>query len=345
MSETGGDISFDELKKKYYFLEYLPLANVFSVFSLNKYHVHQQKAFCNDLSGDTIGACDIHSLCLSLHEILENLKILFQRSDLNTKINWCEHLGHWIYDNIKNGEECSDAEELYTQFQNIKLIYLPTFGCNIEYFKITEDEYFKKKKIALYSEILSWIENSYYSIFYDYTILYDQFLDECYKFYKEIMCNNINSEIKKKYESQLQNFKKIFNKTLSFLKEQRLNISQTEIPSKDESLCISVNRKPSEEYPEVKAPDMEDSASRRQVQIKPEVVTVGTEEFKPDISGSLDQKGTMGTGDIGDSPDRAISNPVGTIMGTSLGFFIPLTMLYKVSETYTKCIIILHEKL
>ncbi|CAI7717568.1 Plasmodium vivax Vir protein, putative [Plasmodium vivax] len=74
---------------------------------------------------------------------------------------------------------------------------------------------------------------------------------------------------------------------------------------------------------------MEDSASRRQVQIKPEVVTVGTEEFKPDISGFLDQKGTMGTGDIGDSPDRAISNPVGTIMGTSLGFFIPLTMLYK----------------
>ncbi|KMZ82939.1 hypothetical protein PVIIG_06212 [Plasmodium vivax India VII] len=115
--------------------------------------------------------------------------------------------------------------------------YLSKYDCNIIYPIIEHDELIIKKKISLYSEILYWIVNAYSTILYiGDSRLYDQYLGECFKVYKEIMCNDV-SNIKKNYKKELQEFRNNFNKAITFLKENKNSILQNDIPSEDVLVC------------------------------------------------------------------------------------------------------------
>ncbi|KMZ89809.1 hypothetical protein PVMG_06164 [Plasmodium vivax Mauritania I] len=366
MSETKNDISFDDLKGRYDFFKFLPLDNVFFFLSIKTYNRGYTDEVCSNLSKGNNGNCDLHSLCLSLHDILQNLKELFKTNYSNTQIKWCEYLDYWIYDYIKNNAPCNEYAELYEKLKLLMSKYLSEYNCNIIYPTIDHDKLIKKKKISLYTDILYWIKNAYDNIFDTHgSKLYDQYFGECFRFYKEVMCNE-DSYIKDRYKTQLQEFENNFNEAITFLKGKNISIPQVVLPLDEKLMCTlewtNIKAKGEEQASEVRgdrgplaggleeeetgeaqsehgdlAPKglVETGPQGREGPIGKEVsASPATEEAATliDGEGALTEKNTMDVDINEDSPISITPNRIGTIGSTVAGSSLFLLMMYKVKK-------------
>ncbi|SCA59632.1 Plasmodium vivax Vir protein, putative [Plasmodium vivax] len=186
--------------------------------------------------------------------------------------------------------------------------YLSEYNCNIIYPKIEHDKLTDKKKISLYSEILYWIKNAYNSIFYfDDPMIYNQYLDECFRFYKKVMCSD-DSYIKENYKSQLQEFENNFNEAITFLKGKNISIPKVDLPLDEELMCTM-------EWPKVKAEgddvngEVEGGEKPRKKEAKPEGQAVlSGERGSPESSGQTvieeSENGRSGLAEAGGLGDQ-----------------------------------------
>ncbi|SCA59699.1 VIR protein [Plasmodium vivax] len=250
---------------------------------------------------------------------------------------WCEYLCYFINDNIKNSEVCNDLEQLYTELDKLKIYYSTlSNNCIISNFKITKDVFVKKKKLYLLSEILFWIKNEYESISYVEQDKYNEFFGECVDIYKKIVHAD-NCNIKNEYNTELNDFINNFNNAKAYLNENNKSISHDYLQSFNESRCQQeLNGKQAEEVTDRRVTQEDNEATSHRGSEDEPAAEVLAESGLERVPGSRDVIAdpvvNMRDSDLDvpkEQTDGNTSNPVGTIIGTSIGFVVLLITIYK----------------
>lgn len=208
--------------------------------------------------------------------------------------------------------------------------------CNISSFNLGKDAFEKKKKLYLLAEILYWIEEKYESISYYEQDLYNKFFAECVNTFKEIVSSD-NCEIKKEYNTELNNFIKNFNSTKAYINGKKKSIFHDDLKSPDASMCLQDLKQKAEEPDRGAEQKVNEDAghTRREGEPHAPVLEKQSLEEVPDSQvGIADHAVHMNDNRAGvpkEPSDDNISNPLGTIIGTSLGFVVPLITIYKLT--------------
>ncbi|GAB69466.1 hypothetical protein PCYB_002150 [Plasmodium cynomolgi strain B] len=130
----------------------------------------------------------------------------------------CEYLNYWIYYIIKDSLQCIyNINSLYYVLDRLKLLYIP-----------------RRHKI------LHWIKNEYTVINNSNRAEYNQYLNESYNIYKEIICKD-DSTLKENCSKELTKFREIFNEAIASLKGKNISINQADIPLENNTLCTTIS--------------------------------------------------------------------------------------------------------
>ncbi|VUZ99692.1 PIR protein [Plasmodium vivax] len=237
MPESVEDVSFEELRKRFPFMDDLPLKSVYSVFSLPDYYKENNGRYCRYFSnGSDTDTCNLHNLCLRIFNILSILNEKSRDDHIDNRIKLYEHLFYWIYDNIKNSKPCDKLEQLYDELKKLRSTYFPKDKSNVQNFSIKADGFIKKKSLFLHGEILHWIVKAKEKINSKQSTSYYKYLGKCFNFYKKIKCSD-NPSIKEEYGNELNTFESNFNIAISTLKEKRVKIRKEEITLPNTAIC------------------------------------------------------------------------------------------------------------
>ncbi|KNA01705.1 hypothetical protein PVNG_04731 [Plasmodium vivax North Korean] len=254
-------------------------------------------SYCNSLTtGNNADVFNDHSLCKSAINAFSYIKYTINSKIFNNNTKWCEYLSYFLHDNIQKCKSCNHTEQLYIELNKIiRADNTMDNNCTIEKFTNDIEDFKKKKELYLLSEILYLIKNEYKYIFYVNEDSYNEFFRKCANIYKEIIpagnCNKM-----KEYNSELSEFKKNFDETMSFLNQKGFRITQ-DLITYNESVC----RKQSQavqieaEKPEKARHVEQDGAGIREKDV------AGT--------GEQDVEGTRGQDRKGQEAKREVSAP------------------------------------
>ncbi|CAG9480934.1 unnamed protein product [Plasmodium vivax] len=322
----------------YDFVMHFPLTTVYSLFypsDVDMDYLHPQ---CNYLSTQNqTDVCDYSSLCNKAGNTLSELNSRIRAQNLQNNPKLCEYLSYFINDNIQNNELCNNSQQLYNQLNKIIRDYTALNSkCNIKNFEIAKDAFIKKKKLYLLGEILYSIKEEYGSVFYVKPDLFNNFFGECVDIYKNIVHAD-NCEIKNEYKKELNDFIDNFNNAKAYLNENNKSISHDYLQSFNESRCQQeLNGKQAVELPNRGAVQgVKEEAGHRGPEGEPGASVLAKQSLEQVSSTEVGIEGPaihMSTSDsevLKEHTDEKFSSPVGTIIGTSLGFVVPLITIYK----------------
>ncbi|KMZ88762.1 hypothetical protein PVBG_05854 [Plasmodium vivax Brazil I] len=214
-------------------------------------------------------------------------------------------------------------------------------------FNIDKEKFMNKKKLFLLSEILYLIKEEYEYISHVQINVYNQFFRECFVIYKKIISAD-NCNIKNEYKTELNDFIDNFNNAKAHLNGNNKEISLDDIKSFDESRCKQeLNGKQAVEAPdrgEAQGVNEDEGNTGPKGEARAVVLEESSLEQVPGsrdgIDGPVVRMRDSGSDVFKEHTDENISNPVGTNVGTSLGFFVPLITIYKVRKRFLINIII-----
>ncbi|VUZ99749.1 PIR protein [Plasmodium vivax] len=337
MSGTYEDTFFEDLINRYDFLGYLPIGNMYPIFYSDVMRTENSDSYCDSFSTEEYSdVFDYRSLCKNAQNVLSYLKQMIDASILDNDTKWCDYLSYFLHDNIQNCESCNNIKQFYAELNNLKMYYSPlSNNCNIINFEIGKDEFIKKKKLYIYGDILHWIKNNYENISFVKQNIYNQFFGECVDIYKEIT-STYKCKINDDYKKEFLNFINNFNTTKRHLESNHVNISHEDVKTSYELMCqaqtIENRGRITEELEEREAESGEENG----------IYGVGIpggafarvdeqgEKLKPELDNHANQTDHRVSDIIEEIPNPNTPKPVGTIIGTSLGFVLPLITLYKI---------------
>ncbi|VUZ99761.1 PIR protein [Plasmodium vivax] len=349
MSVTHRDYIFEDLQTRYDFVRDLPLSTVYSLFYSNKIYEELRDSHCNSLpTGINSDICDHRSFCISFQNALRDLYGMILTKYLDNNSKWCEYLSYCIHTNILNSKSCKHNEQLYRQIDEIIRDYHTVHNnCNIQKFTIGREDFIKKKKLYLLGEILFWIKNKYEYSDYLNKYSYDTFFGECSSLYGQIISTD-KCNIKEAYRKEFINLVNTFNSTKEYLIGKHKSIPHDDLDLPKETLCQQAVKgiKTGSELPEkIKAaqekPEEDEALEKKTVEStgpKGEGLVAGVSLSDARVTeGSLYTEPAATLSDIqieveamdGESSDENTSNTLGTIVGTSLGFVLPLITMYR----------------
>ncbi|KMZ83191.1 hypothetical protein PVBG_06027 [Plasmodium vivax Brazil I] len=251
-------------------------------------------------------------------------------------------MNYFIHTYILNSKSCNHIEQLYKQLNELIRDYHAVHNkCTIQKFTIGRDDFIKKKKLYLLGEILFWIKNKYENSEYLNIYTYDEFFGECANIYKQIITED-KCKTNANYDKELINLKDNFNITKAYLKGKKKSISHDDLQSPHESMCRNEVQAvqegqgdkeqnlayPGERGEEVSKKGKEPGGGA----ITGDKASAGEINMQAPVTLSHKQSGPEDM--ITDSTNPSTTNPLGTIIGTSLGFVLPLITLYKVRKSY-----------
>ncbi|KMZ88809.1 hypothetical protein PVBG_05721 [Plasmodium vivax Brazil I] len=307
MAVIKNDDFFDKLNK-YPFLWDLPFSDLYELFTLSYNTKNTIKLECNDLLKND-STCDLRHICTSFSNILLRLKEKIEEKSVSSFAKECEFLNYWIYYNIKDSLECNNIKLFYERLNEIKSGSVPIgYTCDIQNLGISNVEFLTKRTLFFHAEILDWIINEYDGINNSDRVYYNQYLGEAYNFYKEIICKN-DSALKKNCSQELKKFRETFNETIDFLKARNISITQENIPSNNDPLCL------------IKSP-----------RNKGELSQAGSELPGPLGAIALTDQGSRDQGINGHPSEEVRPNKGGTIASSLAGSCFFLGMMYKVKK-------------
>ncbi|CAI7719399.1 Plasmodium vivax Vir protein, putative [Plasmodium vivax] len=288
MSAQYKDTFFDGLIEKYRFISSLPIGHLYLAFYLKLMPKEIVDSYCNSLTtGNNADVFNDHSLCKSAINALSYIKYTINSKIFNNNTKWCEYLSYFLHDNIQKCKSCNHTEQLYIELNKIiRADNTMDNNCTIEKFTNDIEDFKKKKELYLLSEILYLIKNEYKYIFYVNEDSYNEFFRKCANIYKEIIpagnCNKM-----KEYNSELSEFKKNFDETMSFL-----NQKEAEKPEKARHV-------------------EQDGAGIREKDVARQVEQDGAGIGEKDVAGSGEQdvEGTRGQDRKGQEAKREVSAP------------------------------------
>ncbi|SCA59751.1 VIR protein [Plasmodium vivax] len=316
----------------------LPLSTVYSLFYSRDVDIDSSYPQCDNISTlNQSNLCECSSLCKKTENALKFLHGMINTNILDNNSKWCEYLSYFINDNIKNSKFCNDPEELYTELDNLKIYYSPlNNNCTIQKFTIDKEDFINKKKLYILGEILHWIEVKYEYISEAQKNLYNKFFGECVNIYKDIVYAD-NCEKKEEYETELNNLIDNFNNTKKFLSTKDVSITYEDLKFPNASPCQKeLNGMQEEDVPdrgaargvnEEEGYTGSEGDAQEGALAKPSLLQVsGTRDG---IQGPVVSMSDSDPGLRKEYSDDNMSSPVGTIIGTSLGFVVPLITIYK----------------
>ncbi|KNA02193.1 hypothetical protein PVNG_06068 [Plasmodium vivax North Korean] len=207
--------------------------------------------------------------------------------------------------------------------------------------------FMNKKKFYLLSEILYLIKNEYEYISDVQKNIYNKFFGECVKIYKEILSAD-NCNIQNEYKKELNDFIDNFNKAKAYLNENNKEISHNDLQSFDASMCLQdLKVQVAEEVTDRRVTQEDNEATSHRGSEDEPAAEVLAESGLERVPGSRDVIAdpvvNMRDSDLDvpkEQTDGNTSNPVGTIIGTSIGFVVLLITIYKVRKRFLINIII-----
>ncbi|KMZ82452.1 hypothetical protein PVIIG_06162, partial [Plasmodium vivax India VII] len=307
MSVTYYDDFFEKLDK-YPFLWGFPFSDLYELFTLSYNTKNTIKLECNDLLKND-STCDLRHICTSFSNILLRLKEKIEEKSVSSFAKECEFLNYWIYYNIKDSLECNNIILFYERLNEIKSGSVPIgYTCDIQNLGISNVEFLTKKTLFFHAEILDWIKNGYEHVNKSEETLYNEYLEEIYNIYKEIICKN-DSTLKKNCSKELKKFRETFNVTIDFLKTRNISITQENIPSNNESLCL------------IKSPTNKGELSQARSDLPGTLGPLGVV--------ALTDQGSRDQGINGNPSEEVRTNKEGTIASSLAGSCFFLGMMYK----------------
>ncbi|VUZ99891.1 PIR protein [Plasmodium vivax] len=253
--------------------------------------------------------CDLRYICTSVGRLLLRLRDNFDKKPVSSFAKQCEYLNYWIYYIIKDSLKCENISSFYKTLDGIKLSFIPEgHSCDIQNFGTDKEEFLTKRTLFFHAEILDWIINEYDGINNSDRVYYNQYLGEAYNFYKEIICKN-DSTLKKNCSKELKKFRETFNVTIDFLKTRNISITQENLPSNNESLCL------------IKSPTNKGELSQARSDLPGTLGPLGVV--------ALTDQGSRDQGINGNPSEEVRTNKEGTIASSLAGSCFFLGMMYK----------------
>ncbi|CAG9483794.1 unnamed protein product [Plasmodium vivax] len=284
------------------------ISDLYELFTLSYNTKNTIKLECNDLLKND-STCDLRHICTSFSNILLRLKEKIEEKSVSSFAKECEFLNYWIYYNIKDSLECNNIILFYERLNEIKSGSVPIgYTCDIQNLGISNVEFLTKKTLFFHAEILDWIKNGYEHVNKSEETLYNEYLEEIYNIYKEIICKN-DSTLKKNCSKELKKFRETFNVTIDFLKTRNISITQENIPSNNESLCL------------IKSPTNKGELSQARSDLPGTLGPLGVV--------ALTDQGSRDQGINGNPSEEVRTNKEGTIASSLAGSCFFLGMMYK----------------
>ncbi|SBT83611.1 PIR protein [Plasmodium ovale] len=306
MSPSYKDQYFDYFGKNYEFLNYLPLYFIYSSFNIPNSDIGYEESYCTGIiKNKDEHSSYIRSVCYAVQETLSYLKGMVQNGNINDINKSCAYLNYLIHDKIKHIIESSiNIEDLYSAIYYYKGFYGLREKCsNIEKFKISNDEFDKKKTLFFHTENMFSIEDTYENYSHINKSLYAKYFSECYNFYHEVLKNDFCKK-DNAYKSELIDFQKTFNKTKNFLKQQQITMPINDLISPEKYNC-----------------------SHDSLQVT--AITTVQGILDTSMEGNFGGESSTYQGSGNDTSDINQSNISGIIGGTFIGTFVLFLMSYK----------------
>ncbi|SBS94802.1 PIR Superfamily Protein [Plasmodium ovale curtisi] len=305
MSPPYKDEYFDHLEKNHDFLKDLPLYFIYSLFEIFISEGYEEPYCKRIIENNHEHANYIRTLCYAIQTIFSQLKVMVANRNINDINKGCAYLNYMIHDKIKHISSSSiNIQNLYKAIDYFNAIHSSVGNCvNTENFKISNDEFDKKKTLFFHTENMFSIEDRYENDSHINKSLYTKYFSECYNFYHEVLKNNFCKKANA-YKSELIDFQKTFNKTKNFLKQQHITIPINDLLSPEEYNC---------------SPDS----------LQPVPITRGQGIIDTAMSDSFSAHSPGQQAIDKDTSDINQSNISGIIGGTFLGTFVIFLMSYK----------------
>ncbi|SBT02781.1 PIR Superfamily Protein [Plasmodium ovale curtisi] len=236
MDTNSIDNFFHNWYQRYDELMGLPLYLTYSQFSSYYSITRTQGDFCEYYIQKGIPHFgEIRRVCSTVEGILNHL---YSESyeELDDECKPFEYVSYFLYDKIKNIATSTNLQLLYGALDSLLIKNLMGKNCDIIKFGNNNDEFDKRKELYFRGEILQWIKLKYKAKFIFNHHFCKDYLNECSRFYNENIKDNYCKEFEH-YAKELGSFANNFNETLTFLKEEQVNIDEKEIDLPIKSKC------------------------------------------------------------------------------------------------------------
>ncbi|SCA60732.1 Plasmodium vivax Vir protein, putative [Plasmodium vivax] len=276
---------------------------------------------------------------------LKNYLLHFKNNNLCDNNKCCGYFNFWLNEIARKDEPIKEITS--SHYENCINYYSRLIGsnkCFSEIYYIENSEFEKKQELYhLYDYY-----NAYNSITFDYSKC--SFSNFCAKKYNHIIgkCNNVEDD---DFCKELKNFGNDFLKKILISKEH-CKEKIVELLSPEDAILIQEEEEEEEDEGEVEeVGEGEEKVEEEHLQPQEEELTVKVPPGQVGLEDVAVVEAKLESGEGGGIPSARVaagkipgysdseifvehqnsntSKPIGTIIGTSFGFFIPLTMLYK----------------